>query len=117
MDILRRLIAQPNSQHEPLVMSFLCSLSTNNIAFEVDNLYFRGNLEDKLLFQQSPSYDMGVVRLQNDMLTFIPIGGTAVPFTIKQAVVLNNNTSSSSESSIELSPSIVNSQCNPNLKY
>ena len=114
MDILRRLIAQPNSQHEPLVMSFLCSLSTNNIAFEVDNLYFRGNLEDKLLFQQSPSYDMGVVRLQNDMLTFIPIGGTAVPFTIKQAVVLNNNTSSSSESSIELS---LNSQCNPNLKY
>ena len=113
MDILRRLIAQPNSQHEPLVMSFLCSLSTNNIAFEVDNLYFRGNLEDKLLFQQSPSYDMGVVRLQNDMLTFIPIGGTAVPFTIKQAVVLTNN-SSSSESSIELS---LNSQCNPNLKY
>ncbi len=113
MDVLHRLIAQPNSQHEPLVMSFLCSLSTNNIAFEVDNLYFRGNLEDKLLFQQSPSYDMGIVKLQNDMLTFIPIGGTAVAFTITQAVVLNNN-SSSSESSIELS---LNSQCNPNLKY
>ena len=116
MDVLHRLIAQPNSQHEPLVMSFLCSLSTNNIAFEVDNLYFRGNLEDKLLFQQSPSYDMGIVKLQNDMLTFIPIGGTAVAFTITQAVVLTNS-SSSSESSIELSPSIINSQCNPNLKY
>ena len=56
---------------------------------------------------------MGIVKLQNDMLTFIPIGGTAVAFTITQAVVLNNN-SSSSESSIELS---LNSQCNPNLKY
>ena len=95
MDVLHRLIQNPNSQHEPLIMTFLCSLLTNNIAFEVDNLYFRGNLEDKLLFQQSPSYDMGVVRLQNDTLVFIPIGGTAVAFTITQAVVLNNNTSSS----------------------
>jgi hypothetical protein len=116
MDILHRLIQTPNSQQEQIVMSFLCSLSTNTIAFEVDNLYFRGNLDDKLLFQQSPSMDMAVVRLQNDILTFIPIGGAPVPFTITQAVVLNNNTSSS-ESSIELSPSIINSQCNPNLKY
>ncbi len=116
MDVLHRLIQNPNSQQEQIIMSFLCSLSTNNIAFEVDNLYFRGNLDDKLLFQQSPSMDMGVVRLQNDTLVFIPIGGTAVAFTITQAVVLNNNTSSS-ESSIELSPSIINSQCNPNLKY
>ena len=115
MDVLHRLIQNPNSQHEPLIMSFLCSLSTNSISFEVDNLYFRGNLDNKLLFQQS-SMDMGVVRLQNDTLVFIPIGGTAVAFTITQAVVLNNNTSSS-ESSIELSPSIINSQCNPNLKY
>ena len=117
MDILHRLIQTPNSQHEPLIMTFLCTLSTNSISFEVDNLYFRGNLDNKLLFQQSPSMDMGVVRLQNDMLTFIPIGGTAVPCTMKQGVLLNNNTSSSSESSIELSPSIINSQCNPNLKY
>ena len=116
MDILHRLIQTPNSQHEPLIMTFLCTLSTNSISFEVDNLYFRGNLDNKLLFQQSPSMDMGVVRLQNDTLVFIPIGGTAVAFTITQAVVLNNNTSSS-ESSIELSPSIINSQCNPNLKY
>ena len=116
MDVLHRLIQTPNSQQEQIVMRFLCSLSTNTIAFEVDNLYFRGNLDDKLLFQQSPSMDMAIVRLQNDTLTFIPIGGAPVPFTITQAVVLNNNTSSS-ESSIELSPSIINSQCNPNLKY
>ena len=116
MDILHRLIQTPNSQHEPLIMTFLCTLSTNSISFEVDNLYFRGNLDNKLLFQQSPSMDLGVVRLQNDMLTFIPIGGAPIPFIITQAVVLNNNTSSS-ESSIELSPSIINSQCKPNLKY
>ena len=116
MDILHRLIQTPNSQHEPLIMTFLCTLSTNSISFEVDNLYFRGNLDNKLLFQQSPSMDMGVVRLQNDTLVFIPIGGTAVAFTITQAVVLTNS-SSSSESSIELSPSIINSQCKPNLKY
>ena len=113
MDVLQRLIQNPNSQHEPLIMTFLCTLSTNSISFEVDNLYFRGNLDNKLLFQQSPNMDMAVVRLQNDTLTFIPVGGTAVAFTITQAVVLNNN-SSSSESSIELS---LNSQCNPNLKY
>ena len=116
MDVLHRLIQNPNSQQEQIIMSFLCSLSTNNIAFEVDNLYFRGNLDNKLLFQQSPSMDMGVVRLQNDILTFIPIGGAPIPFIITQAVVLTNS-SSSSESSIELSPSIINSQCNPNLKY
>ena len=69
MDVLHRLIQNPNSQQEQIIMSFLCSLSTNNIAFEVDNLYFRGNLDDKLLFQQSPSMDMAVVRLQNDTLT------------------------------------------------
>ena len=116
MDVLHRLIQHPNSQHQPLVMSFLCSLSTNNIAFEVDNLHFRGNLDDKLLFQQCPSMDMAVVRLQNDTLTFIPIGGAPVPFTITHAVVLTNNSSSSSS---ELSPSIINSQYRQtsNLKY
>ena len=116
MDVLHRLIQNPNSQHEPLVMSFLCSLSTNNITFEIDNLYFRGNLDDKLLFQQSPSMDMAVVRLQNDTLTFIPIGGAPVHFTITHAVVLTNNSSSSSS---ELSPSIINSQYRQtsNLKY
>ncbi len=116
MDILHRLIQHPNSQHEPLVMSFLCSLSTNKITFEIDNLYFRGNLENKLLFQQSPSMDMGIVKLEHDTLTFIPIGGAPVHFTITQAVVLNNNSSSSSS---ELSPSIINSQYRQtsNLKY
>ena len=117
MDILHRLIQHPNSQHEPLVMSLLCSLSTNKITFEIDNLYFRGNLDDKLLFQQSPSMDMGVVKLEHDTLTFVPIGGASVHFTITQAVVLNNNDSSSPSS--ELSPSIINSQYRQtsNLKY
>ena len=116
MDILHRLIQQPNSQHEPLVMNLMCSLASNNVIFAANNLYFRGNLDNKLLFQQSPNMDMGVVRIQNDKLVFIPIGGKPVTFIITQAVVLTNN-SSSSESSIELSPSIINSQCKPNLKY
>ena len=112
MDILRRLIAQPNSQHEPFVMRFLCSLSSNHIAFEIDNLFFRGNLEDKLLFQQSPSMDMGIVRLEHNNLVFIPIGGTTVRFTITKAVILTN------ESSEELSPSILSQlRPSPTLKY
>jgi hypothetical protein len=116
MDVLHRLIQNPNSQQEQIVMNFLCSLSTNNIAFEIDNLYFRGNLDDKLLFQQSPSMDMGVVKLEHATLTFIPIGGAPVHFTITHAVVLTNNSSSSSS---ELSPSIINSQYRQtsNLKY
>ena len=112
MDILHRLIQQPNSQHEPLIIDISCKLSTNQIRLDVQQLFFRGNLEDKLLFQQGTTMDLGVVRLVNDTLVFIPIGGKPVHFVVLAAEIASDHASS-----VESSPILSQVEKPTNLKY
>ena len=107
MDVLRTLIEQQDaSLHPRIIMTMEGSLPSSRIVFTMQHLYYRGNLEGKLLFQQNDG-DMAVVRLEQDQLVFIPVGGPSVRFILIHATVTTEDSSSSSqesESMIQVAP-------------
>ena len=107
MDVLRTLMEQQDaSLHPRIIMTMEGSLPSSSIVFTMQHLYYRGNLEGKLLFQQNDG-DMAVVRLEQDQLVFIPVGGPSIPFILIHATVTTEDSSSSSqesESMIQVAP-------------
>ena len=82
MDVLRTLMEQQHaSLHPRIIMTMEGSLPSSRIVFTMKHLYYRGNLEGKLLFQQNDG-DMAVVRLEQDQLVFIPVGGESCLFPV-----------------------------------
>ena len=73
------------------------------------HLYYRGNLEGKLLFQQNDG-DMAVVRLEQDQLVFIPVGGPSVRFILIHATVTTEDSSTTTSIYIYILASIKTSK-------
>ena len=73
MDVLRTRQNSNMHLHPRIAMTMEGLLLSSRIVFTMKHLYYRGNLEGKLLFQQNDG-DMAVVRLEQDQLVFIPVG-------------------------------------------
>ena len=78
MDLLRTLIEQQDaSLHPRIIMTMEGSLPSVVSYLRWQTSGWLWQLEGKLLFQQNDG-DMAVVRLEQDQLVFIPVGGPSV---------------------------------------